>query len=286
MDEKDCELLLKLYEYQNITKVAELLYISQPAISKRIQKLEGELGCQLMLRSKKGVVFTAAGEGIIPYMNEILENKRFITEYIATTQDHICGTIDLGCALSFARWHLPTILEGYIHNYPLVNLKIQTGQSRELFRMLQRNQISIAIVRGEFQWKDGSRLISTEPMCFVCSNSNAGRPLTEYPYIGHHMDTALAAKVHEWLSSHGLDGHKVKIWLDNIDSCKEMVRHNIGWSILPSICLDDFDGYRKPLYLNDGSQFTCNTYILYKSPYEQLPQVKLFIQALLEKRRA
>ena len=62
MDEKDYELLLELYEQKNITKVAQKLFLTQPAISKRIQKMEEELQCQLFLRSKKGVLFTPAGE--------------------------------------------------------------------------------------------------------------------------------------------------------------------------------------------------------------------------------
>ena len=62
MDEKDYELLLELYEQKNITKVAQKLFLTQPAISKRIQKMEEELQCQLFLRSIKGVLFTPAGE--------------------------------------------------------------------------------------------------------------------------------------------------------------------------------------------------------------------------------
>ena len=53
MDEKDYELLLDLNETKNITKTASRLYMTQPAITKRIQKMEEELSCQLFLRSKR-----------------------------------------------------------------------------------------------------------------------------------------------------------------------------------------------------------------------------------------
>ena len=61
MDEKDYELLLDLSETKNITKTASRLYMTQPAITKRIQKMEEELNCQLFLRSKKGVILTPSG---------------------------------------------------------------------------------------------------------------------------------------------------------------------------------------------------------------------------------
>ena len=49
MDEKDCELLLELKQSKNITKTAQKLFITQPALTKRIQKIEEELQCQLLL---------------------------------------------------------------------------------------------------------------------------------------------------------------------------------------------------------------------------------------------
>ena len=57
MDEKDYELLLDLNRTKNITKTAQELYMTQPAITKRIQKMEEELQCTLFLRSKKGILF-------------------------------------------------------------------------------------------------------------------------------------------------------------------------------------------------------------------------------------
>ena len=64
MDEKDYELLLELNESKNITKTAQKLYMTQPAITKRIQKMEQDLGCQLFIRSRKGILPTPAAEGI------------------------------------------------------------------------------------------------------------------------------------------------------------------------------------------------------------------------------
>ena len=69
--------------------------------------------------------------------------------------------------------------------------------------------------------------------------------------------------------------------MDDIDTCKEMARHGLGWCILPQICLDDFDGYWEKLFLADGSPFVRNTYVLYKKPYGQLPQIRRFLDYLL-----
>ena len=64
MDEKDCELLLELKQSQNITKAAQKLFITQPALTKRIQKIEEELQCQLLLRTRGKFDFLYIGEKV------------------------------------------------------------------------------------------------------------------------------------------------------------------------------------------------------------------------------
>ena len=66
MDEKDIEIFRSLIQTGNITKSSEKLYTTQSSLTKRIQKMEEELGCQLFIRTKKGVLPTPAAEKICP----------------------------------------------------------------------------------------------------------------------------------------------------------------------------------------------------------------------------
>ena len=76
----DWKILNELYHFHNITKAASALYITQPALTKRLQAMEQELGVQIVLRSKNGVIFTSAGEYLakcaqkqVQFMDEIRE---------------------------------------------------------------------------------------------------------------------------------------------------------------------------------------------------------------------
>ena len=280
MDEKDYELHLDLNETKNITKTASRLFLTQPAITKRIQKMEEELKCPLFLRSKKGVILTPSGESIIPYAKEILLNTSRLKEQALASQNKICGTLRLGSSLNYSHYRLPAILKEYTDKYPDVDVQITTGQSKQLFQLLNQDEISIAILRGQFPWDEACHLISTEPMCFVCSMENKGRPLNEYSYIGRHTDSNLTARIQRWLTEHDLRQIRPSLWIDNIDTCKEMARYGLGWCILPRICLGDFDGYIEDLYMDDGSPFIRSTYVLYRDDYGLLPQVQLFLEAL------
>lgn len=81
MNEQDYQLLIDLYETKNITKVADQHFLTQPALTKRLRRIEEELGSVLLVRSRKGVVFNSVGESVISYcrqmceMNEQLRNS-------------------------------------------------------------------------------------------------------------------------------------------------------------------------------------------------------------------
>ncbi|VTS14256.1 LysR family transcriptional regulator [Streptococcus pseudoporcinus] len=67
MDERDLELLVTLDETHNITHAADRLYVTQSALSKRINTLEQELNTQIMIRSRQGIRFTAQGETVLKH---------------------------------------------------------------------------------------------------------------------------------------------------------------------------------------------------------------------------
>lgn len=82
MNEKDWVILQTLLENHNITKAAEKLYISQPAITYRLQQIEREFGAQIVARGKKGVEFTSQGEYIVHFAKDMIQRLRNAKEYI------------------------------------------------------------------------------------------------------------------------------------------------------------------------------------------------------------
>ena len=115
------------------------------------------------------------------------------------SQNQICGTIRLGCSLNIAHYHLPPILKAYTDQYPQVDVQITTGQSKHLFQLFNRDEISIAIIRGQYAWDEACQLISTEPMCLVCSRETR-TPADRLFHIGRHTDSDLSARINQWLA--------------------------------------------------------------------------------------
>lgn len=72
MEEKDWVLLKTLYEQQTLTKTAEILFVSQPSLTYRIQQLEKEFGITIIYRGRRGIEFTPQGEYLARYAKDML----------------------------------------------------------------------------------------------------------------------------------------------------------------------------------------------------------------------
>lgn len=281
MNDQDYQLLIDLYETKNITKVAQQQFLTQPAMTKRIRHIEDELGCELILRSKRGVTFTAIGETVVDHCRKIVQANDELHNTINQYKGIVGGTLRIGCSMNYGRYRLPSALRKYQELYPMVDVSINTGHSRTLYHMLLENKLSVAIIRGNYPWHEGSLLLSVEPICLVRSHENENRDLNDYTYIGHHSDSDEEKRIDQWLLENGIS-QSTRVWIDDIVSCREMAQAGVGWTIIPSICLDGFNGTITPLRSKDGTPLLRNTYVLYRSSHYELQQVKLFLEVLAQ----
>jgi DNA-binding transcriptional LysR family regulator len=282
MDDRDYQFLIDLYESRNITKVAQMHFLSQPAMTKRIKRIEEELGCELVLRSKKGVMFTSIGESIIQHCRGMVQLSQSLRSCVNQHQGVVGGTVNIVSSFNYCRYRLPSAIKLFTQRYPMVEMNITTGKSKNIYYQLFQKEDCIIIVRGEQNWDGGCILLSSEPMCLIYSHENAGRPLSEYDYIGHHTDAKVEAQINQWAKEKDISLYNTRLWVDDISSCMELVRSGIGWCIVPRICLDSFDGIVENVYFADGTPLTRSTYALYHDSYRELQQVRLFLDVLVE----
>ena len=281
MNDQDYRLLLDLYEIRNITRVAHLHYMSQPAMTKRIRRIEEELGSELILRSQKGITFTPAGELAVEYCQKFLELNARMRNSIHQASGTVSGSLVIGSSLNFSRYRLPTALKKYQELYPQVDIVIVTGRSDFLYQQLLDNRIAVAIVRGAHSWQEGAVQLSQEPVCLVSNPQFVGHDLSRSPYIGRHTDSRMEKLTAQWLIEHGLSPEP-KLWIDDIACCRQMAEAGVGWTIVPHICLGGFTGNVTPLFLKDGTPLVRETTALYRNAHGDLPQVRYFIDILIE----
>lgn len=250
-------------------------------MTKRIRRIEEELGSELILRSQKGITFTPAGELAVDYCRKFLELSGQMRNGIHQASGTVSGSLTIGCSLNFSRYRLPTALKKYQELYPQVDIVISTGHSDFLYQQLLDNRVSVAIVRGAHTWPEGAVQLALEPVCLVSNPQFVGHDLSRYPYIGHHTDSRLEKMTVQWLLEHGLSPEP-KLWIDDIFCCRSMAEAGVGWTIVPHICLNGFVGNITPLFLKDGTPLERETTAIYRNAQADLPQVRYFIDILVE----
>ena len=278
MDEKDLQIILTLTEYQNLSRTAERLYLTQPALTSRIKRLEEDLGVQLLRRTSKGVSFTPAGETVSQCAKDLTMRMRQMRERVKSEQGSVSGLLHLGCSTQYARYRAPALLSQFLREYPNISVDVVADRSINIQRELNRNSFSAAIIRGNFKWQGRKKLLSTESYCLVYKHKVSRNELQNITYIHQKTDNLGQECADEWVRLNFPYEPLPRIESNNIEVCISMVELGMGWAILPEICLQGFAGYQEPIFTPDGQPIVRNTYLCYKESELTLPHVRKFIE--------
>ncbi|XJS10537.1 LysR family transcriptional regulator [Aerococcaceae bacterium WGS1372] len=282
MDERDFEILSVVNTYRNITKAAEALYVTQSALSKRISAIENELDTQILIRSRNGVYFTPEGEELLEGVEKVRKILQFTREKLVNSNGTISGNLTVGVSINYTLFRLPKVLAAYQQRFPNVTMHISSDNSRKLYNQLLQGRIELVIVRGEYPWKGKQVLISREKICAIKSRKNQDKDFSELNYIGRKTDLSYERELVQWFHENNIDLTKQTAYVDNLTACVELVKAANSWTIVPEICLDQFDGEIYPLTFEDGSPFVRSTYLIYSQAVGELPQVREFINLIKE----
>ena len=130
----------------NITKASEELNISQPAISKSIKNLEEQLGGQLFVRTKKGVILTDEGKEFYSYIKQAIEYITNAENKFSELINLETGTIKIGISATLTKEFLLPYLEMFHKLYPKIDIQIMTNVSSELVPKLINGLIDMIIL--------------------------------------------------------------------------------------------------------------------------------------------
>ena len=158
----------------NITKAAEELMISQPAISKSIKNLEEQLGGQLFIRTKRGVILTDEGKEFYNYISRAMEYIYNAENKFTDLINLNTGTIKIGISTTLTKEFLTPYLEIFHSKYPKIDIQIITNLSGELIPKLKNGLIDIMILNivDESFDKDINIIPCKEIQdCFVVNNT-------------------------------------------------------------------------------------------------------------------
>lgn len=146
MNLRELEYLVALAEHKHFGKAAEVCFVSQPALSMQIKKLENYLGVQLLERTNKSVVLTEIGKRLANKANEILKQAKELKEIASLAKDPYSGELKIGIIPTLAPYLLPHIMKPLKKSFPKLKIFLIEEQTHNLIAQLKEGKLDTIIL--------------------------------------------------------------------------------------------------------------------------------------------
>ncbi len=248
----ELKFIAALAKARNFRKAAEVCFVSQPALSLAVKKLEDELGVLLFERSRNDVTMTAVGELVVEQATRVIEEAKRVKEIAKQGNNQLAGALKLGVIYSVGPYLLPEIIPILRKTAPEMPLIVEENLTSNLETQLRNGVIDVAIIALPFE------LAGVMTM-----------PLYEEEFV------IVVPSTHEWASRHEVDASELadeKVLLlssghcfsnqvlqacpslsrngeilqgNSLDTVRNMVASNLGITVLPISAM--MSRYQNPL---------------------------------------
>ncbi|MDI1351501.1 MAG: DNA-binding transcriptional regulator OxyR [bacterium] len=154
MNIRDLKYLVAVADHNHFGKAAEECFVSQPALSMQIKKLEESLGVLLIERTNKRIFFTEIGKLIVQQARDILYRVESLQEVANQSKDPFCGELHLGIIPTLAPYLLPLIIPGLSTLFPQLTLYLVEDTTLTLLTTLNEGKLDGALlalpIEGDF----------------------------------------------------------------------------------------------------------------------------------------
>ena len=212
MDIRDITYFLEIAEYENISKAAAELHISQPPLSRQLKKLEEELGVELFSRDNGRLRLTEAGYFFKQRAQEVMSLVEKTKSQIDENYNGVSGKIRIGTIETLSAEKLPKWIAEFHEIYPEITYQIVNNNSDEIIHMVDKGLLDIGIVREPVNslYYERIRLQEDSWIAYI-PNRN---PLSQKNRTTIEMD--LSELKDEWLivPSRGSHEKQIKTWFE------------------------------------------------------------------------
>jgi len=226
----------------NITAAAEKLFLTQPSVTKYIQKLESQLGCELFVRSKRGVSLTTEGKALMSHIEPAWQLIASAEREISALRSLERGSVSIASTeMSFKTYVLPA-MKGFMKKHPGVTVKFSNALNESMIEMLRSGSIDIAILHEPFKIHDfmDMRVIDEMNEYAVCglqykelvTKSRSARELCEHTFISMPQGSSTKEYLSGYFSQFGIE-FKPDIELTTVELTAQAVESGLGIGILP-----------------------------------------------------
>lgn len=270
MNLENIEAFVYIIHYGSFNKAAEVLYLSQPSVTARIQSLERELNCKLFDRLGKGIQITEEGKRFLPYAQQILmtyqKGKLHITQNKSLPEE-----LRIGCTASVSNYTIPELIPRLKQKFPNIHYKLLTGTTDDIIGKVVNKEVDIGFVRNVNHPNLQSIKFYEDPIClyvyeghpFLTEDNLSIEDIAAQPLVFFECGAL------DWLRVHRIFGSldrppNIQFLTDNSETAKKLVLQKAGISFLPSLSVKEEtrDGRLVPIRLPETVGISLQTNIV------------------------
>ena len=234
-------------ETGSISIAAQKLFVTQPAVTKRIHNLEDYLGIKLFDSVGRGIQPNQTAHQILPRVKQWLYELEDIQRGASQAHYHIQGKLKIGTSHHIGLHHLPKYLKPFAQDYPLVELEVQFVDSEHAHELVLSGDIELAFLtlppqpdaRLHYQllWEDPLYFVAAPFHPLAQQNTIKFQDLTRYPSLLPAAHTYTSQITLAEFEKHRLKP-KISMSTNPLESIRMLVSIGLGWSVLPNTLIN------------------------------------------------
>ena len=305
MQLKDIEYVSAVASEKNFSAAAEKLFISQPALSQAIKRLENELGVVLFNRSTSSVQLSSAGELFLAEGETLLRLSHQLKQHMANLAAQKSGSIRIGISTFYSSYYLARILPAFRSLHPGIRISIVEGKSHELESMAIREEVDFSLIPMPLDQPELVRchILHQEQILFAIPADSPLRSqlhvsmsmdfpfidlscASQEPFIFLHRDQRFYATALRLCQDAGFSPD-IACELTNWDAINALIGSGAGVGFVPELVTQrNLKDVPVPIYCRIVNQLVTRPYVIaYKKERELSPAASdflEFIQALFK----
>ena len=263
MQHEDLALFLDLYETRNYGRSGARCNISTSALSRRIVRMEEELGVALFARDNRSVTPTSAGTEFERYARSVMGGWTELKERLSEREDRVEGEIRIFASVTACYSILPDILRRFRRDYPLVHIHLKTGDAALALQTVLDDEVDVAVAAlpAQIPARLETVVLTTTPLVWIGPSMRCGvrELLQQRPIPWERVPVVLSEqglarrRVDRWYRELGIDP-PIYAQVAGNEAIIAMVSLGCGVGVVPQLVVDKSPLRDDLLVIADGPE--------------------------------
>ena len=242
MDISALEAFIAVARYKSFSKASAQMHLTQPAVSKRVANLEGELSAQLFNRVARQISLTEAGSQLLPRAQELVNQAKDLQTYASSMSTAVSGPLSIAISHHIGLHRMPPVLSEFNRLFPQVALDLRFEDSEQACLAVEQGDIEFAVITLPDQppkslikqtvWQDELSVVVGRQHPLANAGQVKLEQLADYPAVLPAEETETHQIILREFDRRQLN-MRVQMQTNNLETLKMLTAAGLGWSLLP-----------------------------------------------------